>query len=126
MRRWLCLLPLLLAGCGGGNGSPSASVSPSGSVLASAIAKPTVAPTAVPTPTVVQNVYTVKEGDTLSRIASQNNTSIDAISKANDISDPNKLQVGQKLVLPAGASGAPAASGSTSTLPPAASKPPPP
>lgn len=43
--------------------------------------------------------YTVKKGDTLSKIAKQNGTTIDQIAKDNHISDPNKINIGQKLVI---------------------------
>ncbi|HEY8693189.1 MAG TPA: LysM peptidoglycan-binding domain-containing protein [Chloroflexota bacterium] len=108
------LLPALLAACGPGTGGSS----PSPTVTASA---PHLATEAA--------VYTVKSGDTLSSIAADNKSSVDAIVQANNLTDPDKLQVGQKLAIPsvAGpASGAPATSGVTGSLPPAASKPPPP
>ena len=41
--------------------------------------------------------YTVKQGDTLSAIAKQYGTTYQEIAKANGISDPNKIQVGQTL-----------------------------
>jgi LysM repeat protein len=75
----------------------------------------------------------VKSGDTLSSIATANKTTADAIIRANNLNDPDKLQVGQKLVIPsAQAEASPSASGSASpaasgaALPPPASKPPPP
>ena len=45
------------------------------------------------------NVYIVKPGDTLYRIANQNNTTIDAIKKLNNLTN-NILTIGQKLLLP--------------------------
>ncbi len=45
--------------------------------------------------------YQIKYGDTLSGIASQNNTDINSIMKLNpSITDPNKIQAGAFLVLP--------------------------
>lgn len=41
--------------------------------------------------------YTVKSGDTLSKIASVYETTYKAIAKLNGIADPNKIYVGQKL-----------------------------
>ena len=41
--------------------------------------------------------YTVKKGDTLSAIAKQYGTTYQEIAKANGISDPNVIQVGQTL-----------------------------
>lgn len=44
--------------------------------------------------------YTIKQGDTLSQIAKLNNTTVDALAKANTIADPNKIIAGEKLILP--------------------------
>ena len=45
--------------------------------------------------------HTVVSGDTLGRIAKNNNTTVDDIIKNNpDIVDPNKISVGQKVKLP--------------------------
>ena len=41
--------------------------------------------------------YTVKSGDTLSAIAKEKNTTVDAIAKKNKISDVNLITVGQVL-----------------------------
>ncbi|MBA3944119.1 MAG: LysM peptidoglycan-binding domain-containing protein [Herpetosiphonaceae bacterium] len=53
-------------------------------------------PTATPA-----NVYVVRPGDTLTKIADANETTIDELMTANNISDPNKIEVGQVLHLPA-------------------------
>jgi LysM repeat protein len=44
--------------------------------------------------------YTVETGDTLAGIASKFNSSADAIATANNITDPNSIQVGQQLQIP--------------------------
>lgn len=44
--------------------------------------------------------YVVKRGDTLSQIALELGTSVSVISEANDISNPNRIYVGQELVIP--------------------------
>ena len=44
--------------------------------------------------------YTVQSGDTLVVIAKKFNTTVDAISKLNNITNPNLIHVGQVLVLP--------------------------
>lgn len=44
--------------------------------------------------------YTVKRGDTLSLIAIRNNTTVAALAAANNIANPNAIQIGQVLVLP--------------------------
>ncbi len=53
----------------------------------------------IPTPTPA-NVYVVRPGDTLTKIADANETTIDELMTANNLSDPNKIEVGQVLRLP--------------------------
>jgi LysM repeat protein len=55
-----------------------------------------------------KNLYTVKKGDTLSRIARHFGTTVEAIVKRNSISKPSSLRIGTKLEIPTGkkASGA--------------------
>jgi len=56
-------------------------------------------------------VYAVKSGDTLSRIAKHFGTTVKAIEAANPGVDPNHIKVNQKLTIPAKAeAAAPAAS----------------
>lgn len=45
-------------------------------------------------------VYTVTSGDTLLAIARRYNTTIDAIVEANDLANPNRLSIGQELLIP--------------------------
>lgn len=52
-------------------------------------------------------VYTVKKGDTLSKIAAKYGTTYQAIAAYNGIKNPNAIRVGQKIKIPA--STAPAA-----------------
>jgi hypothetical protein len=61
----------------------------------------TPAPTPVPKPT--DQVYIVKSGDTLSRIAGRFGISLDELIAANaeTLPDPNKLQIGDQLIIPA-------------------------
>lgn len=44
--------------------------------------------------------YTVKKGDTLSKIAEKYNVTVDDIANANSITNKNMIYVGQKLVIP--------------------------
>jgi LysM repeat protein len=44
--------------------------------------------------------YTVKSGDNLTKIASQNNSTVDYIKNANKITDDRSLKVGQVIFLP--------------------------
>ena len=52
--------------------------------------------------------YTIKEGDTLSGIAKEYGTTVEALASANGIANPNLIYAGNTLEIP-GASGAPSA-----------------
>jgi LysM repeat protein len=52
--------------------------------------------------------HTVSPGETLSGIAARNHTTVRALAEANGLNDANRIIVGQVLVIPAGASAAPA------------------
>jgi nucleoid-associated protein YgaU len=94
----LFFLPALL-GVGGGE-EPSASRTPSPSPSQS------IAPTATPAPTPV--VYVIKRGDTLSKIAVANGLTTQQLLDANPtIKDPNKIIVGQSIIIPAPPSAVP-------------------
>lgn len=54
--------------------------------------------------------YTVKKGDTLSKIAAANNTTVKALQDLNGIDDPNHIEAGQTIKLK-GSSSKPAAGG---------------
>jgi murein DD-endopeptidase MepM/ murein hydrolase activator NlpD len=45
-------------------------------------------------------VYVVKAGDNLTKIAAANGTSVHAIVEANHITNPNRIQIGDTLVIP--------------------------
>ncbi len=59
-------------------------------------------------PAADETVYVVQAGDTLAGIAARFGVSISAIARANNITNPNRIYVGQRLVIP-GTSGAPSA-----------------
>lgn len=44
--------------------------------------------------------YTVKKGDSLSKIAKAHGTTVNAIAKLNGITNVNRINVGQVLTLP--------------------------
>lgn len=62
--------------------------------------------------------YTISRGDTLGAIAKKNNTTVEALAKANNIADPNKIYAGSKIKLP-GAVSAPVPTDTAATTPPA-------
>lgn len=71
-------------------------------------ATPTLAPTASPmaiSPTPLPTgdiIYTVREGDTLASLARAYRTTIWAIMSKNGLSDPDRIRVGQTLIIPVG------------------------
>ncbi len=83
-------------------------------ILASACQAHTAAPTSAPTvlpPTATYTVtapaatptpafYVVQPGDTLSAIAAKLDVSIEELQEVNHITDPNLIQVNQKLIIP--------------------------
>ena len=46
------------------------------------------------------SIYTVKAGDTLTRIAYRHGVTVDQIAKVNRITNPDKIKVGQVLEIP--------------------------
>ncbi len=91
-------------------------------------ATPTIAPTATvpPTATPIGDAvtYTVQPGDTLASIAALTGVSAAAIQQANNLSDPNQITAGQKLVIP-GWDGVLADGSVQPTVAPGATAPPP-
>jgi LysM repeat protein len=55
----------------------------------------------IPSSPISANVYKVKQGDTLGAIAKRNNISVAELAKNNNISNINKLEIGQQLTLDA-------------------------
>lgn len=62
-------------------------------------AEPTAAPTATLDPA-NQQIYTIQSGDSLSAVAGRFGTTVDAIMQANELTDPNVIFVGQRLIIP--------------------------
>lgn len=88
--------PFLLKGIGGGGEQASPTPAPSASVIPTDEARPTVVPTPGPV------VYIVKSGDSLSKIAAIYGITVDQILAANPtIKNPNKIALGDKIVIPA-------------------------
>jgi len=58
-------------------------------------------------PTTGAVIHVVQAGDTLGAIAKQYGVTVEALQEANAISDPNRLQIGQELIIPKGGTIAP-------------------
>ena len=69
------------------------------------------APAPTPAPSSGSHKYTVRSGDTMSSIASRFGVSLSALEHANpQVSNPNRINVGQVLNIPGGGSSAPSPS----------------
>lgn len=99
------MLALGVAACGGddggGGGADQASAPPSEAQTAAAGATVSEQATdgGADGPGGVQT-YVVRSGDTLSEIARRFDTRVDALVEANDIADPDVIDVGQELTIP--------------------------
>ena len=62
--------------------------------------QPPVQPAPLKTSVGVENVYVVKTGDSLSKIALAHGVNSRELAELNQITDPNKVRIGQKLILP--------------------------
>ncbi len=78
--------------------SPTPKPTPTPSPTPTATPAPTARPTPRPTATVRR--YTVRPGDTLYSIAARFHTTVGAIERANAITNPGLLRVGQVLIIP--------------------------
>lgn len=62
--------------------------------------KPEVKPVAPQTTTMSEEIYVVKKGDTLAKIAAKYGTTHQKLAEYNTIANPNKITVGQKIRIP--------------------------
>ena len=93
----LFFLPALLGVGGGGGGQESAS--PSASASAD-VASPSVAPSEPAAPS--QQVYVIKSGDTLSKVATEFGVTLEEILAANPtIENADRIAIGDEIVIPA-------------------------
>ena len=92
-----------VAACGGGgdDSTPVATETPESTSTAAPTETVAGATTTGPTATTAADTtYTVVAGDTLNAIAERFGTTVEAIAEANDIPDPNVIEIGQILVIP--------------------------
>jgi LysM repeat protein len=99
---WVIVLALVLAACSGGDGgedggqvsaTPTAVSSTGADVPSEAATDGTGGPGGAQT-------YVVESGDTLAAIADRFDTTVRAIVRANDLADPDVIDVGQELTIP--------------------------
>lgn len=62
--------------------------------------QPPTAPAPLKTSVAAENIYVVKSGDSLSKIAAAHGVKTAELKELNQITDANKIRAGQKLVLP--------------------------
>jgi LysM repeat protein len=62
--------------------------------------QPPVQPAPLKTSVAAENVYVVKSGDSLSKIAAAHGVKFAELKELNQIADANKIRIGQKLILP--------------------------
>lgn len=67
-------------------------------IVVTTLPPPTPRTTITPTPR--QTRHTVQRGDTLFRIAQQYGVTVDAIIAANELTNPDRLLVGEELIIP--------------------------
>ncbi|MBR4189644.1 MAG: LysM peptidoglycan-binding domain-containing protein [Kiritimatiellae bacterium] len=67
-----------------------------------AAVQPPAAPAPVPAAPAESSVYVVQKGDSLSKIAAKHGCKTAELQELNGIKDPNKIRIGQKLMLPDG------------------------
>jgi LysM repeat protein len=106
--------PASLGGTVIGPDTPNPTATPTPSSSPTASSTPTKSPTPTPTPTATKtstptptptattkpSTYTVVSGDTLTKIATRFGVTQAALMAANKITNPNSIQLGQKLVIP--------------------------
>jgi LysM repeat protein len=85
------------ASTGGSGGEPDSTQLVPGALL------PTSTPRDTAVPTRAARAYTVQSGDTLGNIASKFDVDLEEIIAANDLVNPDVLEVGQELIIPGGA-----------------------
>jgi LysM repeat protein len=88
---------MLVALVGCSSDRPATTTAPVAPVASSLTTLPSTQTTSV---TTVVSTYVVESGDSLAAIAGKFNVTMSAIMEANNITDPNRVLVGQKLTIP--------------------------
>ncbi len=105
----LASLLLLAVACGGSDepsSSPTLTLTPTPTLTDAPgpTPSPTITPlpvtTATPSAGCTPTTYTIEAGDVLSALADSFGIPLDDLTEANDITNPDLIQVGQELVIP--------------------------
>ncbi len=98
----LFIAAIIVSGCGLPEGTtPTPIPIPTVTPLALATIAPTPSPTLFPTPTSLPPiVHMVRYGDTLIGLAEKYETSVEALMKANNLTDSHLIKIGQELLIP--------------------------
>ena len=91
----------LLTACGGGDDSSLDSLPMLGTQAPTTLGPDGVFATTTSL-AMVEQTYTIQQGDTLSYIAGQFGVTVEAIVAANGLANPDAIQAGQKVIIPAG------------------------
>ena len=100
------MLPVMASACGDDTSS--------GGTLPPIITT-TTSTTILETTTTVPKFYTVQSGDTLDKIAAKFGVTRDELMAANGITDPDHVELGEELTIPAPASATTTVAGETTT-----------
>ena len=97
-RPWLCAAlaaaaPVAAAACGSDKAEPTGTLPP-------IVTTTTTSTTTTIAGAVQQQFYVIKPGDTLTRIARSFGVSQQALMMVNGITDPNHIEIGQRLEIP--------------------------
>ncbi len=97
--RWLLMIVAGMLATGCTMPEPAATPAPTVPVLVIVTATPGLPPIST-APRSVDQRYVVREGDSLSIIAARFDVTEAAIMRVNDLDDPDRILVGQELVIP--------------------------
>ena len=73
---------------------------PGGAATETPVAEATASPEITPVPAPTPQIYVVKKGDTLSRIAKKFDLTVAQLIAANKLKDPDKLSIGDEITIP--------------------------
>lgn len=96
---WLLVFPMSLLVTGCAYGAQPVTPVPTAPVLVIVTATPGLPPAPAEVRSTDQR-YVVREGDSLSAIADRFDVTEAAIMRANNLTDPNRILVGQTLIIP--------------------------